>query len=81
MSQTWNLSLSTSKLHDGRRQDFIRSRKLDQENHGSKLLLGAGGVSSPRRAMQCVTNNRSPGQAKRDRGTSCTTVVSPSKIR
>jgi len=81
VSQLCKLSLMTSRQHEERRLSFIAARKLDQENAGCGGHLLRSGVLSPRRAMQAITNNRSPGQGKRDRATSCSKLVSPSKIR
>lgn len=83
VSQLWRLALAASGLHSQRRRDFVASRKRDQENEGTKLLLRSGPLS-PRRAMASLTtwSNRSPGQnAKRERGASAVPAASPSKIR
>jgi hypothetical protein len=81
VSQLWRLALAASGPHSQRRGEFVASRKRDQENEGSKLVL-RGGPASPRRAMQSLTTNRSPGQlAKRERAVSAAPAASPSKIR
>jgi len=82
VSQLWNLSLNSVKVHDDRRLSFVTAMKLDRENLGVKLALRSK-LTSPRRIMQEVANINflSPNSGKRDRNPSSSAIISPSKIR
>jgi len=82
VSQLWNLALNFIKVHDERRLNFVAIMRVDRENIGEKLALRSK-LGSPRRVMQEVANINflSPNTGKRDRNSSISAFVSPSKIR
>jgi len=83
VSQLWNLALNFVKFHDNRRANFVAVMRVNRENAGHSFVKLRSKLSSPRRVMQEVANitSYSPSSGKRDRNPSCSTIVSPSKIR